>query len=253
MGEIVRLGREPLRPRAGPKTRPAELAARIREMILEDELPPGTPVRERQLAERLGVSRTPIREALKLLAAEGLVELEPRRGAMVAAPSAAEIRELLELLGGIEAFAARLACERAEPAELRELRALHHEMVAAWLRGDRLGYFHRNQAIHRSIVELARNRALAECHRTINARVYRARYICNLRTRRWEQAIREHEQILDALERRDAATVTALLTSHVLAAWDHMQALEAEAAAGHGASAATAAPEARSAPISSSE
>lgn len=251
MGEIVRLGREPVRPRAAPRTRPAELAARIREMILEDELPPGTPIRERQLAEKLGVSRTPLREALKILAAEGLVELEPRRGATVADPSPTEIRELLELLGGVEAFAARLACARAEPADLRELRALHHEMVAAWLRGDRLGYFHRNQAIHRRIVELAGNRAITECHRTINARVYRARYICNLRTRRWEKAIREHEQILQALERRDAGAVAALLETHVLAAWDSMRAMAAEGA--HGVSAATAAPEASSAPISSSE
>jgi DNA-binding GntR family transcriptional regulator len=251
MGEIIRLGREPARARAAPKTRPAELAARIREMILEDELPPGTPIRERQLADRLGVSRTPLREALKILAAEGLVELEPRRGASVADPSPQEIRDLLELLGAIEAFAARLACVRAEPKDLRELRALQHEMVAAWLRGDHLGYFHRNQAIHRRIVELAGNRALSDCHRTLNARVYRARYICNLRTRRWEQAIREHEHILQALERRDGAAAARLLETHVLAAWERMRAMEAEAA--HDASAATAAPEANSASISASE
>lgn len=251
MAEIVRLEREGARARPVRRTKPTEVAARIREMILEDELPPGAPIRERQLAERLGVSRTPLREALKLLAAEGLVELAPRRGATVAAPSRAEIRELLEVLGGLEGFAARLACGRAQPAQLRELRALHHEMVAAWLRGDRLGYFHRNQTIHRAIVQLAGNRALSDYHRAINARVYRARYICNLRTRRWEQAIREHEQILDALERRDAAAVGSLLETHVLAAWDRMEAMERQAAQGD--SSATTAPEATSASISSAE
>jgi DNA-binding GntR family transcriptional regulator len=209
------------RPPVGSK--PARVAELIREMIIEDRLPPGAPIRERTLALQLQVSRTPLREALKLLSAEGLVELQIRRGATVAAPSDREVRELLELLGVIEAHAGELAARNATAEELRELRALHLEMLAAYTRGDRLGYFHRNQNIHLAILQATRNQVLIEHHRRLNARVYRARYVCNLRTQRWESAIREHEAILEALERRDGAAAAAILKDHVIKAWDKMQ------------------------------
>ncbi|WP_327789198.1 GntR family transcriptional regulator [Marinimicrococcus flavescens] len=223
MGEVtvLRGAAKPARPSASLK--PAQVAARIREMIIQDELPPGAPIRERVLAERLAVSRTPLREALKILSAEGLVELQPRRGAVVTAPGGDEVRELLQLLGVIEAYAGELACASATDEEIREVRALHYEMLAAYTRGDRLGYFHRNQDIHRAIVATTRNRTVIEHHRTLNARVYRVRYICNLRTERWESAIREHEKILAALERRDAQAIAAVLKEHVVRAWDVMQ------------------------------
>lgn len=201
----------------------AQVAERIREMIIQDELPPGAPIRERALSERLDVSRTPLREALKILSAEGLVELHPNRGALVAAPRAAEIRELLQLLGVLEGFAAELACEAITDEELAELRALHFEMLAAYTRGDRLGYFRRNQDIHLGLVRASRNQALIAHHRVLNARVYRARYICNLKTQRWESAIKEHELILEALARRDGAALAEILRRHVLQAWDKMQ------------------------------
>lgn len=201
----------------------AQVADRIREMIIQDELPPGAPIRERTLSERLHVSRTPLREALKILSAEGLVELHPNRGAVVAAPGSAEIRELLQLLGVLEGFAAELACEAASDQDIKELRALHFEMLAAYTRGDRLGYFHRNQDIHLGLVRASRNQALIAHHRVLNARVYRARYICNLKTQRWESAIKEHEQILEALERRDAVALSEILRNHVIQAWDKMQ------------------------------
>lgn len=213
-----------------PGSKGARVAERIREMIIQDELPPGAPIRERTLSERLSVSRTPLREALKILSVEGLVELHPNRGALVAAPSATEIRELLQLLGVLEAFAAELACRSISEAELAELRALHFEMLAAYTRGDRLGYFKRNQDIHLALVRASGNQALIAHHRVLNARVYRARYICNLKTQRWESAIKEHEQILDALVARDAEGLAEILRRHVLQAWDKMQEILAEAA-----------------------
>jgi DNA-binding GntR family transcriptional regulator len=203
--------------------KPERVARLIREMILQDELTPGTPIRERALSERLNVSRTPLREALKLLSGEGLVRLQPRRGAIVAAPSDSEVRDLLQLLGGLEGFAGALACETATKEDVRELRALHDEMVAAYTRGDRLGYFHRNQGIHQALVRATRNVPLIEHHRVVNARVYRIRYISNLRTERWESAIREHEEILRALEERDAARLRPILEMHVLQAWDQLR------------------------------
>jgi DNA-binding GntR family transcriptional regulator len=217
-------------PRAGG-TKPARVAELIREMIIQDALPPGAPIRERALAEQLQVSRTPLREALKILAAEGLVELEPHRGAMVAAPSTTEMRELLQLLGVIEAYAGELAAASATEQEIREITALHYEMLAAYTRGDRLTYFHRNQAIHLALVRATRNQTLIAHHGMINARVYRARYISNLKTQRWEKAIAEHEAILAALQRRDGAALAAILREHVLRGWDETQALLATQAA----------------------
>ena len=204
--------------------KPALVANRIREMILESQLLPGEPVRERALSEILQVSRTPLREALKILASEGLVKLHPRRGATVAVLGANDVRHLLEFLGGLEAFAGKLACRNATPEELRELRALHHEMLASYLRGDRIGYFDRNQQIHQALVRCAMNPVLAEHHRVVNAQLYRIRYECNLKTNRWEAAIKEHEAILDALEARDEAAIERLLETHVLKAFDLMQA-----------------------------
>jgi DNA-binding GntR family transcriptional regulator len=222
------------RPPRAAATKPARVAELIREMIIQDTLPPGAPIRERALAEQLQVSRTPLREALKILAAEGLVELEPHRGAIVAAPSATEIRELLQLLGVIEGHAGELAAASATEEEIREITALHYEMLAAFTRGDRLTYFHRNQAIHLALVCATRNQTLIAHHRMINARVYRARYISNLKTQRWEKAIREHEAILAALQRRDGAALAVILREHVVRGWDETQALlaaEAERAA----------------------
>jgi DNA-binding GntR family transcriptional regulator len=210
-------------PRPTPGLKPERVAALIREMILKDELAPGMPIRERALSEKLNVSRTPLREALKILSAEGLVMLQPRRGAIVAAPTDSEVRELLQLLGGLEGFAGALACTTATDDDLREMRALHYDMLAAYTRGDRLGYFHRNQDIHRTLVRATRNAALIEHHRLVNARVYRIRYISNLKTERWESAIREHEQILDALEKRDPERLRPVLERHVLQAWDQLQ------------------------------
>ena len=205
--------------------KPERVAAMVREMIIQDELSPGSPIRERALSERLQVSRTPLREALKILSSEGLVDLQPRRGARVASPSDEEVRAMLQLLGALEAFAGVLACEMATEQDLAELWALHYEMLASYSRGDKLGYFHRNQSILFGIVEAARNAPLVEHHRIVNARVYRVRYVSNLKTERWESAIREHEEILKAIEARDAARVRTLLERHVLQAWDQMQAL----------------------------
>ncbi len=210
---------------AAPK--PDRVAGLIRDRILQDQLHPGMAIRERHLAEELGVSRTPLREAFKILSAEGLVELSPRRGATVAAPKDQEIRELLQLLGGIEGFAGQLACDHVTDETIRQLWALHYEMLAAYLRGDRLAYFHKNQEIHIRLVEASGNRVLIQHHRKLNAQVYRIRYVCNFKTERWDSAIKEHEAFLTALERRDRRVIRDILENHVIKAFDLMQQNEA--------------------------
>jgi DNA-binding GntR family transcriptional regulator len=210
--------------------KPEQVAERVRAMILDDRLPPGAPIRERALAGLLEVSRTPLREALKKLAAEGLVELHANRSARVANPSALELHDMLQLLAVLEGFAGELAAARASAAEIAEIRALHYEMLAAHTRGDRLGYFLLNQKIHLAIVAQSRNQPLIAQHRALNARVYRARYICNLRDEDRELAMREHEEILETLSRRDAPTLGPMLRAHVFRVWSKIQQLEADEA-----------------------
>jgi DNA-binding GntR family transcriptional regulator len=210
----------------GLALKPDQVAERVRTMILDDRLPPGSPIRERALAAELRVSRTPLREALQKLAAEGLVELHPNRGARVAAPSAEELHDLLQLLAVLEGFAGELAAERATEREIAEIRALHYEMLAAYTRGDRLGYFRHNQAIHQAIVHASRNQALIEQHRGLNARLYRARYVCNQESGALDLPIREHEHILELLARRDGAALSPLLREHVFRVWHRLRELE---------------------------
>lgn len=202
---------------APPLTR--RVADRLRDLIVQDQLKPGERIRERDLAERLAVSRTPLREALKVLATEGMVTLAQNRGAVVADLRPDEAHDLLQVLAVLEGLAGELACDRATEAGIDEIRALHYEMMAAYARKDRLEYFKVNQRIHLAIVAASGNAGLAETHGRINARLYRIRYRSNLRNRKWHTAIEEHQAILDALVLRDGARLGALLRSHLGSTW----------------------------------
>lgn len=196
-----------------------QVAGAIRDMIVQDELQPGERIREARLAERLNVSRTPLREALKVLATEGLVELLPHRGAVVSNPTDKEVRDLLRLIGALEALAGELAAVAASDDQIAEIRALHHEMLAAYARQNRLDYFKLNQKIHLGLIAASRNAALIETHGRINARLYRVRYRSNLRAPKWHTAIEQHEAILAALEARSPETLSSLLRAHFENTW----------------------------------
>ena len=196
---------------------------RLRDMIAQDELPAGERIRERALAETLQVSRTPLREALKILATEGLVELFPNRGAVVAKPDPAEVQDLLQVLGVLEALGGELACARASDRDIAEVQALHYEMLAAYARKDRLAYFKVNQQIHKAIVAISGNASLIETHGRINARLYRVRYRSNSRNTKWDVAIEEHEAILTALRARDGAALSQILRSHLGSTWANVR------------------------------
>jgi len=194
-----------------------EAVDRLRDLIVRGQLAPGTRLNERVLTGQLGISRTPLREAIKLLATEGLVELLPNRGAIVAPLDAARLREALTVMGALEALAGELACANATAEQLGEIRALHYEMLAMHARGDLAGYFKYNQAIHLKLVEASGNEVLATAYRQLNANVRRARYMANLSKERWDAAVREHEEILAALGARDATRLKALLRDHLAA------------------------------------
>lgn len=200
---------------AEPRLLAAEVVERLRDLIIQGELAPGVKLNERVLCERLRTSRTPVREAIKYLASEGLVELLPNRGAIVTPITATTVRESFVVLGALEALAGELACVNAGDADIAEIRALHYQMLAHHARGELAAYFRCNQEIHLRLVECAGNAALANTYRALNGHVRRARYMANLSPERWDHAVEEHEKILDALSRRDRALLPQLLRSHL--------------------------------------
>ncbi|WP_099867407.1 GntR family transcriptional regulator [Pararhizobium haloflavum] len=202
----------------GGLNRPAlavELTDRVRSMIMEGELKPGEKVPERMLTERFGVSRTPVREAVKVLAAEGLVVLLPNRGAIVSRLTVAELEEVFPVLAALEAVAGELACRNASEKEIAGIRRLNERMHAAFADKDRPAYFDINQKIHAAILAAARNPTLANHHQLVARRAARARYQANLTDDRWRQALREHDAIIAALEARDATSLGRLMKEHM--------------------------------------
>lgn len=192
-----------------------EVVERIRDMIVEGELEPGARVPERQLCERFAISRTPLREALKVLASEGLVQLLPNRGARIAALSTADVDELFEVLAGLESLAGELAARRISKRELATIRRAHNAMVKSYEAGDLSSYFKLNQEIHRRIVDAAGNATLGQVYEALAGRVRRSRFMANLSVERWRQAVEEHEAIMAKLEARDADGLAALLKRHL--------------------------------------
>lgn len=207
-----------------------EVVARLRELVLEGELAPGTRVPEKALCERFGVSRTPLREALKVLAAEGLVTLLPNRGAEVTRLTPHEAEEMFAVMAVLEAAAGEAACARISDAEIAELSDLHEQMLERFRAGDRPGYFELNQTIHRRIVEIAGNSVLSGIYGGLATRIRRARYAANLSPARWAEAVREHEAILAALAARDGKRLSRLMADHL-----HRKAYAADAALREGA------------------
>lgn len=194
-----------------------ELLAALRDFIVEGHLEDGARIPERALCERFNISRTPLREALKVLAAEGLIELLPNRGARVRELSQADLHEVFDVMGGLESLAGRLACERISDAEFAEIERVHHEMYHFYLRRDIHGYFRCNQAIHQMIVAAAGNALLASTYAGLAGRIRRVRYAANLAKDgdRLSEAMREHEAILDALRRRAGSELSDILFLHL--------------------------------------
>ena len=192
-----------------------EVVNRVRAILLDGEITPGARIPERDLCERLQISRTPLREALKVLAAEGLVQLLPNRGARAARLTDKDMRDLFEVCQGLEALAGELACERITDAGIGEIAAAHAAMARHYRDGDLIQYYRCNRAIHEAIVTAAGNPALTGLYNSVTARIRRARYVTPMTPDRWALALREHEAILNALERRDGVGLSHILRTHL--------------------------------------
>ncbi|MCO5064270.1 MAG: GntR family transcriptional regulator [Rhizobiaceae bacterium] len=193
-----------------------EVVSRMRQAIVEGVYPPGERLNERVLCERYSISRTPLREAFKVLALEGLVTISQNRGAVVTPLTLEEFASVIEVMSHLEVLVGRSAASRMSDEAIEEVRALHHEMCICHIKRDLSGYFRFNQQIHAMIVEGTGNPVIVSTYATLNRRVTRFRYMANLSDERWKAAIEEHEVFMRALIERDGEMLGALLRDHLL-------------------------------------
>jgi DNA-binding GntR family transcriptional regulator len=192
-----------------------EVADRLRELILSGGLEPKARVNELELCERFGTSRTPLREAIKILSSEGLVELLPNRGARVASLTAAEIDEMVQVVAGLEAVAAELACQRAEDDEIEAIAVDTEAMAHAYRRRDDAVYFRLNRAIHEGIMAAARNATLKSIYANLSSRIQRMRYTAHKTDEQWQRAMAEHHEMVRLLRAREGERLAALMKLHI--------------------------------------
>jgi DNA-binding GntR family transcriptional regulator len=192
-----------------------QVAKRLRQMLVEGRVAPGAKLNERELSALLNVSRTPLREAIKMLAAEGLVELVPNRGAIAVALTEADVINTFEVMAGLESQSGELAAQRITDEELAEIRALHFEMMAAYTRGDLSAYYSLNARIHRAINAAAKNPVLTATYNQVNARLQALRFRSNQDGAKWKRAVGEHEKMIEALSTRDPAAMREVLLTHL--------------------------------------
>ena len=211
-----------------------EAADALRELILLEKLAPGTPVPERDLAEGLGISRTPLKEALRILESEGLVEYGPTRRPRIADPSLAEIAQNIEVLAALEALAGETACRLAGDADVAEIGQLKDEMEALAPEASSLNFFHLDMSFHGRIVAASGNKPLEQTHRQYNARLWRARFMSSRQTDRRDTTLAEHDAILAALVSRDAAATAQALRTHLSSTVKNIRRVLNEKEAQHG-------------------
>lgn len=192
-----------------------EVADRMRALIQSGEMEPKARINEAELTERFGISRTPLREAIKILATEGMLELLPNRGARVASISEFEIEDMLEVIAGLEATAGDLACRTVADPEIDAIQAEHDAMVAAWEAGDEAGYFERNRRIHEAIMAASRNAILAGLYQSLSGRIQRSRYCAHQTADQWSRAVAEHGRMIALLRARDGDGLAVLMREHI--------------------------------------
>jgi len=200
-----------------------QVASRIRDLIIEGILEPGSRFDEAHLIEELGVSRTPFREALRTLAAEGLVIVRPSKGSIVRKLTQDEVFSMLEVLGNLEKLGGELACERASDKEINALIDLHERMMDCYRARDRMPYYKMNQEFHSRLAELSKNETLLEMQANIQARLKRIRYIGNQEPNSWAGAVADHEEMVSALKDRDGRALGEAMANHLKKTWDRVK------------------------------
>ena len=191
-----------------------QLVAKVREMIVDGELEAGAPLPERMLCETFGVSRTPLREAFKILASEGLIELRSHRTPVVTPINRAEIAHIFDIMVALDGVAGLAAAKQATDEDLERLNEKHAQLVQLHREAARAAYFRLNQEIHVDITRLANNPVLLNIWTTMHANIFRARAVANYDPQRWAESIDEHEAFMARLRVRDAPGFASALSAH---------------------------------------
>ena len=194
---------------------PEAIFQKLRSLLVEGKIAPGSKLNERELAESLHVSRTPIREAIRRLAAEGLVELITNRGAIALQLNLEDVVHTFDVIAQLEGFSGELAANNISDAALSELEALQYEMMASYARRDLSSYYKLNLRIHHLINQAANNPILTRLFSQVNARIEALRFRSNQDGVKWEKAVEEHQEMLNALKARDSARMRKIMISHV--------------------------------------
>lgn len=189
-----------------------QVAERLREQIFNRELEPGSWIDEQKLAADYGISRTPLREALKVLAVEGLVTMKMRRGAYVTEMSAQDVSQVYRLLALLESDAAAQVAETASDADLAELRQLHEQLEAQV--GQRDDFFRTNERFHMRLLALAHNRWREQIVNDLRKVMKLNRHNSLFKQGRIEDSLGEHRAILAAMLARDAKATVKAMQAH---------------------------------------
>jgi DNA-binding GntR family transcriptional regulator len=192
-----------------------QVAERLRVLIDSGELAPGTRLNEIELCNTMGVSRTPLREAIRSLATEGLIELQPNRGAIVSIVSQEDVTEILPIMASLEGLGGRLAAMHMDQSKIAQVRKIHDQMIAHYKNNEVAEYFETNRLIHELITEGSGNQTLVDTINSLSAKVRRARFSAQMTQESWAKAVSEHEEMIAALEAQDPDRLEAILVQHV--------------------------------------
>jgi len=199
------------------------VADELRDLVLLEKLEPGSTIPERETAEALGVSRTPLRESLRILAAEGLVDIAPNRPPTVANPTVDELASLLEVLGSLESLAGELACVNASDEAIDKIIGLEQQMQNTSDSSEPLAFFQLDMQFHQHIVAGSGNEPLMQVHQTFNARLWRARFISSRQRVNRPGTLKQHRNIVKALQKRDAGRCSLALKTHLQAGFKNIK------------------------------
>ena len=216
------MSKEPLEFPTGVKPLPRQslaerIADELRDLVLLEKPAPGSNIPERETATALGVSRTPLRESLRILASEGLVHIEPNRPPRVADPSISVLADLLEVLGTLESLAGELACNNATDQRVGQISKLESTMRKVSDKSDPLEFFQLDMQFHQLIVESSCNESLIKTHKKYNAQLWRARFISSRQRVNRPGTLEQHEAIINALIKRDSVACADALKQHLQA------------------------------------
>lgn len=211
--------KRPQTPRSAPLIKRSslqeEITSLLREEIVEGIWEPGERLQERVLCDRYGVSRSPLREAFQVMAAEGLLELHPNRGAVVTRPTITDALENMEIITALESLAIGLACERITDAQLEEIAAIHERMRTHSNHQDIEQYFELNNLIHEAVVKASGNAALVAMHEHVGRHITRLQKLSGALEADPHASMDEHELFIGALLKRNKEKAKAALEAHL--------------------------------------